>query len=79
MKQRWLEGFDKMTKSINESETVQHSYRDASILRDMATIYGSLLVAAFFLFCVVRIAFPRPYTVRRWTDNEDLKVCISWP
>lgn len=70
---RWLQHVDTMTTF--DTDTNPAKSRDSSILRDMAVIYGSLFFVAFFLFCLARIVFPRPYTVRRWTDDESLKVC----
>lgn len=68
MEGRWL---DETNTTSSSDEPVLH---DSSILRDMTVVYGSILLIAFFLFCYVRRAFPRPYTVRKWTDKDDLKV-----
>jgi hypothetical protein len=65
---RWLQE----TNSTNT--TASGMPKDSSILRDMVMVYGSIFVAAFIGFCWVRKAFPKPYTVRMWTNDDDLKV-----
>lgn len=74
---RWLEEIDITTISSNERSNTTTAFRDSSILRDMAVVYGSVLIVVFFVFCLVRKVFPGPYTVRRWADDGNLKVCSS--
>lgn len=49
-------------------------YNDSSVLRDTAILYGSIFVVVWAIFCWVRLQYSRPYTVRQWTDKEELKV-----
>ncbi|GAX10876.1 hypothetical protein FisN_31Hh085 [Fistulifera solaris] len=66
---RWLQE----ENSSNTGTTASGMPNDSAILRDMVMIYGSIFVVAFIGFCWVRKAFPKPYTVRMWTKEEDLK------
>ncbi|GAX10877.1 hypothetical protein FisN_31Hh086 [Fistulifera solaris] len=52
-------------------------YDDKSILRDTAILYGSIFAVVWLLFCFVRLKYPRPYTVRRWTEKEELKTALA--
>jgi hypothetical protein len=45
---------------------------DSSVLRTTFTVYGSVLLLCFLLFCYVRQRYPRAYTIRDWA--EDIKV-----
>jgi hypothetical protein len=77
---RWLEQVNTNTTTTSTTNNSTNAIlQDSAILRDMGVVYGSLLVLVFFVFCGVRQAFPRPYTIRKW--KEDLKVgqdiCLS--
>lgn len=63
------------TTSNNSSNPKDTDLHDSDILLDTFVLYGSILVITWLLFCWARLQFPRPFTVRNWTTNEDLKVC----
>lgn len=58
----------------NSTSDEEIQYDDKSILRDTAILYGSIFAVVWILFCWVRLKYPRPYTVRKWTEKEELKV-----
>ena len=66
-KLRFLQDSNNSTNSTSTDEP-----NDAQILRGTFVVYGSILAVSLFAFCIVRLLFRRPYTVRRWDD--DLKV-----
>jgi hypothetical protein len=66
---RWLQ-----EANSTNTGTASGMPKDSAILRDMVMVYGSIFLAAFLGFCWVRKAFPKPYTIRMWTTEEELKV-----
>lgn len=65
---RWLQG------SANNSTSGQPN--DAQIIRDTFVVYGAIFAVVTFLFCIVRLRFPKAYTIRQWV--EDHKVCALY-
>ncbi|GAX21790.1 hypothetical protein FisN_31Lu081 [Fistulifera solaris] len=63
---RWLTQVHSTTPNNSTKTAI---LQDSAILRDMGIVYGSLLVIVFFVFCYVRITFPRPYTIRKWKEE----------
>jgi hypothetical protein len=49
---------------------------DGEVLRTTFTIYGSILLIAFLMFCWLRKQYPRAYTIRRWVTTTPIKVSI---
>jgi hypothetical protein len=57
------------SRSLEEIAT-----HDTEILLNTFVFYGSFLIIVFVVFCGVRQLFPRPFTVRKWSTKEGLKV-----
>lgn len=64
---RWLEN----SIDVDENEVKGN---DAAVLRNTVVVYGSVLLITWVVFCWVRQAYPRPFTVRSWVDKEELQV-----
>jgi hypothetical protein len=52
----------------NTTDTTSGS-NDSAILRNTFLVYGSTLLAVFFLFCWIRLKFPRPFNTRNWVPE----------
>ena len=72
---RWLDEIETNSTTNSTNSTIDIIPNDGEVLRDTFIVYGSIFVVATLLFCWVRLKFPRPYTVRQWTNKPDLKVC----
>jgi hypothetical protein len=68
---RWLAS--NATNSTNSSSGGGNSTmvdsNDANVLRNTFAVYGTILGLMLVSFCVVRVRFPRAYTVRQWAEN----------
>lgn len=72
-----IEWMPRRLEEEGNSTSSEIQYDDTSILRDTAILYGSIFAVVWLLFCFVRLKYPRPYTVRKWTEKEELKVRIN--
>ena len=70
---RWLQSTN---ETIPEDEVVVE-LNDSTVLRNTFYVYGWGLVMNVLFFCWLRLRFPRPFTIRKWTTNPDLWVCLQ--
>lgn len=61
----------KNTTDFDDRFSRKHEGR---VLLDTIVLYGSLLLIVWLFFCWVRLQFPRPYTLRKWSIKAGLKV-----
>jgi hypothetical protein len=75
---RWLQASNGTTASPSSSfsptmaptSMEEKVGSDGQILRATFLVYGSALAVVCLLFCHVRRRYPRPFTVRGWTNNN---------
>jgi hypothetical protein len=73
---RWLQDETNSTNNSTDSADEDEAEpTDGEVLRLTFTIYGSIFLVVWLLFCWLRLKYPRPFTIRRWTTKENLKVC----
>jgi hypothetical protein len=58
---------DDSSRVLNEGETLRNTVR----------FYGSILLVIWLLFCWLRLKYPRPFTIRRWTPRPELKTRLA--
>ena len=59
----------KMSQSQLSDTYLAIAGADSEELKVTFSVYGSILLVSFLLFCWVRLQFPRAYTVRSWAEN----------
>jgi hypothetical protein len=69
------EGFThRFLQADNSTDSTGTQQSDSNVLKSTFSVYGSILLASFLLFCYVRRRFPRPYNIRNWVDSIKVRL-----
>eukprot|EP00544_Gedaniella_sp_CCMP2646_P013557 CAMPEP_0202490390 /NCGR_PEP_ID=MMETSP1361-20130828/7807_1 /ASSEMBLY_ACC=CAM_ASM_000849 /TAXON_ID=210615 /ORGANISM="Staurosira complex sp., Strain CCMP2646" /LENGTH=954 /DNA_ID=CAMNT_0049120269 /DNA_START=50 /DNA_END=2914 /DNA_ORIENTATION=- len=61
----------------NSTNSTLLSPNDGQVLRNTMKVYGSIFAVCFFVFCCLRLKYPKAFDVRSWSPDPDTKCDLA--